>query len=548
MRRTAQWLGFVLCLLVSPIVLCDADHIVVVVWDGLRPDFVSEQYTPTLWQLARRGTFFKNHHSTYVTSTEVNGTVLATGAYPARSGILANIQYRPDLSWLSPFGTENLDVVRRGDLLSAGRYLGVPTVAEILQTAGFPTIVAGAKSVVLLQDRGAGKTNSAQRESVTLFRGRTLPRSALAALVADSRIGPFPENSQRPASTSDKILDWLKTGRNKVFTWLNGNPPTPPLSRQMDAWTTRAVIHGLWRESIPRYTLLWLSEPDSSQHEIGPGSPNAEVGLEKADQNLRGVVTALQQKGILDRTDLFVVSDHGFSTVERGPDLVMALKRAKFVAGTVFDNPEPGDVMVVNLGGSTLFYVFDHHQPIIQRLVEFLQGTDFAGVIFSATPVEGTFPLSRVHIDAGPNAPDVVVSMRWSNRENDWGTPGLVVAPGHHRGTGTHSSLSPFDLHNTLIAAGPDFKSGFVSDVPSGNVDVAPTVLALLRVAAPVAMDGRVLTEAMVGSVPQTPIPTRETLTASRDIGFRHWQQALTVSRVGAAVYFDEGNGESTLK
>jgi len=36
-----------------------AEHIVVVVCDGLRPDFVTPQYTPTLYELAVRGTFFK---------------------------------------------------------------------------------------------------------------------------------------------------------------------------------------------------------------------------------------------------------------------------------------------------------------------------------------------------------------------------------------------------------------------------------------------------------------------------------------------------------
>src|SRR5436305_1637337 len=78
-----------------------AEHVVVVVWDGMRPDFVSEEHTPTLHGLARRGTFFANHHSSYVTSTEVNGTAIATGMYPGHSGILANSQYRPELSWLS---------------------------------------------------------------------------------------------------------------------------------------------------------------------------------------------------------------------------------------------------------------------------------------------------------------------------------------------------------------------------------------------------------------------------------------------------------------
>jgi len=55
-------------------------------------------------------------------------------------------------------------------------------------------------------------------------------------------------------------------------------------------------------------------------------------------------------------------------------------------------------------------------------------------------------------------------------------------------------------------------------------------------------------TEALVGS-DVTPLkPEHETIEASRDLGFRIWHQQLTVSRVGAVVYYDEGNGESRLK
>src|SRR6185295_16617339 len=145
-----------------------------------------------------------------------------------------------------------------------------------------------------------------------------------------------------------------------------------------------------------------------------------------------------------------------------------------FSAGKEFDNPGAGDVMVTSLGGTTFFYVFEHDEPTIRRLVEFLQGTDFAGVIFARNALEGTFPLSHVRLDAGTNAPDVVLSMRWTTNRNDWGAPGLVTAHAGKRGAGTHASLSPFDCHNTLIAAGPDFKTGVVSNIPSGNVDIAP--------------------------------------------------------------------------
>ena len=551
MRRVSQ------LLVVMALVLCgqnrvscagQAEHVVVVVWDGLRPDYVSAQYTPTLNELARQGTFFKDHHSSYVTSTEVNGAALATGMYPEHSGIVANVEYRPELSWLSSYGTEGFDAIRRGDLLSEGHYVGAPTLPEILQQAGVATITAGAKPVVLLLDRAPKKVMPAQKDSITLFRGQTLPRSVLGSLVGIPEIGPFPSEPATPDSTQGRILRWTKVGRDKVLTWLNGKPKTPPMSRLVDAWTTRALVYGLWKGGVPKCTVLWLSEPDASQHESGVGSENAQAGLAQCDKNLSLVIKTLKDKGVFEKTDIVVVSDHGFSTVDRGPDLVESLKRANFVAGKQFDNPEPGDIMDVSLGGSTAFYVFDHDEGTIRRLVEFLQGSDFAGVIFSSVAVEGTFPLSRVHLEARNGAPDVLVSMRWSKDRNDWGAPGLITADGGKRGRGAHASLSRFDLHNTLIAAGPDFKRAFVSEVPSGNVDVAPTVLAILGVPQPGAMDGRVLTEAMVGDTIAPLKPKRETVEASRDLGFRLWHQYLTFTRIGSVAYYDEGNGESRLK
>jgi hypothetical protein len=40
-------------------------HVVVIVWDGMRPDFVTKENTPALWKLSREGVTFRNHHAVY---------------------------------------------------------------------------------------------------------------------------------------------------------------------------------------------------------------------------------------------------------------------------------------------------------------------------------------------------------------------------------------------------------------------------------------------------------------------------------------------------
>src|SRR5205809_974708 len=64
--------------------------VIVVVWDGMRPDFVNESNAPALTKLARQGVTFSRHHSTYISATEVNGAAIATGTYPGRSGLIGN--------------------------------------------------------------------------------------------------------------------------------------------------------------------------------------------------------------------------------------------------------------------------------------------------------------------------------------------------------------------------------------------------------------------------------------------------------------------------
>src|SRR5579863_9590870 len=130
-----------------------AHHVVLIVCDGLRPDSVTQQDMPTLYRLAHEGAFFAHHHPVYLSSTEVNGTALATGAYPTHSGLMANNEYRPEIDPLKPFGTESIAAVRKGDGLPGGPYLHMPTVAEMVRKAGLRTVIAGTKGVALLLDR-----------------------------------------------------------------------------------------------------------------------------------------------------------------------------------------------------------------------------------------------------------------------------------------------------------------------------------------------------------------------------------------------------------
>ena len=197
---------------------------------------------------------------------------------------------------------------------------------------------------------------------------------------------------------------------------------------------------------------------------------------------------------------------------------------------------------MVSLGGTLFFYITDHDQAVTKRLIEFFQQTDFAGVIFSKMPADGVFGLDKVQMDS-PDAPDVVLALHSTTDKNKYGIPGLFISDSSKKsGKGMHASLGKFDMHNTLIAAGPDFKKGFSDSLPTGNVDLAPTILKILKIAAPAPMDGRVLTEALV-SEPEPPLVKKFRLEAKRGFEKSSWQQSLEVSQVENTIYINEGTG-----
>jgi arylsulfatase A-like enzyme len=141
-----------------------------------------------------------------------------------------------------------------------------------------------------------------------------------------------------------------------------------------------------------------------------------------------------------------------------------------------------------------------------------------------------------------------MVSCRWNDRPNEFGVRGEVASDlGKGLGQGTHATFSPHDMNNTLLASGPDFRQGWIDQTPSGNIDLAPTVLWLLGLRPPVPMDGRVLLEALRGAPNEPPVRAAE-WESHRDLGQSTWRQTLRLTNVGHVTYFLEGNGRRTAK
>ena len=157
-------------------------------------------------------------------------------------------------------------------------------------------------------------------------------------------------------------------------------------------------------------------------------------------------------------------------------------------------------LVIASNGGTEYLYQPEHDAALVKRTVRFLQSREYVAAVFVAKRygnIPGTLPAENVHLENAARGPDIIISYAWDANANIQGFPGTEYASQSNE-RGEHGSFSRIDVHNTLLAAGPDFRSDFQDTLPSGNVDLAPTIAALMDLKLPKAQ-GRVLHEALAG-------------------------------------------------
>lgn len=428
-------------------------HHVLLVLDGLRPDYVTPELMPHLHAAAAEGVWFESHHAVYPTVTRVNAPSIVTGAPPGVHGLMDNAIYVPEVSeslTLSTGDHRNLRRVRR----AAGKLLTAPTLGELLAAAGKRLLVcsSGSTGSAFLLDpelAGAGIINT----------GFTAPE-ALAVAAAEA-LGPPPDAA------------YPNTARNRYA---------------MDAYLT----FGLEREEVDA-AIIWLTDPDHTAHRYGMGASRTNAAIRAVDAELGRLLAAWDARGMRDRANLLVTSDHGFSTLTGNENPLSALYAYMGRAGRPMTD--------VVLAGFGVHFKRDA-EALTFGLVRELQGAEWAGSLYTpaAAPGDargiapGTLSMELIGYEH-PRRPDILFAPAWGGGKNEHGYAGTSALPG----TAGHGTDSPHDIHNTLVALGPDFKQDLRSGTPSGNLDLAPTLCALAGIAAPETMRGRILAEALRG-------------------------------------------------
>ncbi len=468
---------------------------IIVVFDGLQPAQVTPDLMPNLSAFASAGVTASNHHAVFPTVTRANVASIVTGHHPGAHGLTANMLVIPEFDPHRAIGA--LEPVLT-EVAASHPVLLQPTLSDILQRHGHEYIAVGAGTSgnAYLQNPTAETGGGA-----TIHPDFCLPRSLYGEIIA--RFGPWPERQGPAAARMSHIL--------RIFT------------------------EYVLPERQPAVSTLWFSEPDVSQHATGVGSPEALAAIREADRHFGLLLSRLDEHSLSSDTNVLVASDHGYSTITEVIDVEAALRAAGFPAAD-----QPGGVAVAPNGGSALFYA---PADTTDRLAEWLMSQPWCGALLAsdtAGGIPGTLPASLVGLE-GPRAPALAMSFRWDSEPSATGYPGHAYSTSLGPGRGQHGSMSPHETRNIFFARGPAFRQSATIASPTGNIDLAPTILHLLGLPGSETMQGRVLHDALRGG-PETVNWHTTTHKAERTTPNGPYRQSVTVSNVGNTLYVDHGS------
>jgi arylsulfatase A-like enzyme len=531
-------------------------NIVLFVPDGLRGRIVTPQSAPAMADIRDKGVHFKNSHSLFPTFTTANASAMSTGHYLGDTGDFSNTIYTgypvaAAAGTVTPF-LESDPVLHDVDEHFGGDYLNEETVLKMARIKGYSTAAIGKLGPTLIFDHN-DKIGSDGLHSIVVD-DSTGSKSGV----------PLSDEMKAALARANLALETPSRGENAKAGDSKTAGTTVPNTAQQAYFTdvaTKVVLPMFKARNKPFLMVVWSRDPDGSQHNNGdslntltPGinGPTSMAAIKNADDNLAQLRKALDDLGLAATTNVIVTSDHGFSTISKEsktspsvkntyPDTptdflpmgFLAIDLAKALDLPLFDpndknaavadnaypkagngllgkDPTKPDLVVATNGGSDLIYLPNRDKKLAERTIKALLDQDYVSGVFVDDKLgrfPGTLEMSQINLKgkaATPN-PSIVVNFRSYTSGCDEPTNCSVEIADTvlRQGQGMHGSFGRGDTLNFTAAIGPDFKAGYVDELPVSNADVGMTIAQLMNLHATAngGLQGRVMSEALPGGI-----------------------------------------------
>jgi arylsulfatase A-like enzyme len=414
---------------------------VLITLDGLRRDQITTETTPNLVAFSRHAESFADYRTVFPSCTRVVSATIATGCFPARHELQGNSMALVENGVLVPHDAGRPDFLQHKRRVT-GRSLAVPTLAERLSTVGGAIVFSNVSP-------GAAYAHDPDGYGHVYHRAGSFGPGRLPVAKAE-------ELRVQPDLTGDRMM-------------------------------TERFIREVLFERRPALGVLWLGDPDATQHNYPLGSAEYLEALKQSDLRARELIEAVQSRRAAGDDILLIIgSDHGHQTVTAVIDIEHDL-----VAAGLKDSELSRDIVVCSNGTSALIYVHPDCSDRIPALGAHLDCADWAGRVVSASDLHLIGQAPHQHLS-------FAVSMRSSDEPNAHGVRGtsLVAKPASGKadrlGCGQHGGFGAYEQMPFLMISGNGFLPTLVRRTKSSVVDIAPTIMAHLEHPAD-GMDGKAL-------------------------------------------------------
>lgn len=295
-------------------------QVIIYVWDGLRPDSVTPQNTPHLYNLMQRGVAFKDNHASYPTFTMMNAASFATGDFAGKTGFFGNTLWSPKttgtdfagntVNFNQPVFTEDYKILED---LAKNDLVFVKTLFELAHQKNIVTAAVGKSGPAFFQDYKSGGIIFDEKHAYPFGFAQQLEKDGYALPKTTYIDYPTDEqkeliSSQNP--TAPTAIHFMQDGVTPDPTDHSGSPYSQPNQYMM-----KVYLQEILPKYHPQLSVVWMRNPDTTEHLYGPGSANYLAALKSNDEMLGELEKRLQQLKLDKTTDIIIVSDHAHSNV-----------------------------------------------------------------------------------------------------------------------------------------------------------------------------------------------------------------------------------------
>lgn len=407
-------------------------HVIMISIDGLVPDYYTEPArlglrVPVLTKMKLGGAYADGVEGVFPTVTYPSHTSLITGSRPATHGIYQNRIFEAPTDeqtqewyWFSK------------DLKSETLWSMAKKAGLVTANVGWP-VTAGAEIDYSVPEIKDPKENSAGEKS----RARVLQYST-PGLIAKA-ISAY--------GGGDTSTDGRRT----------------------------AISEYIINEHKPNLMLIHLLALDGAHHTYGPRSPQAIQTAEKMDEYIGRIIEATRKAGIFDQTTFFLVSDHGFASVNKKFEPNVVLVKEKLITLDASGKPTEWKAAAWPSGGSCAIMLRDpNDKETAAKVTEIftqLAAKDGGPVnrVLNQTEIKrlGAIPMAFLMLDA---APGIAFDEKMTGPE--------IHDSKDYRGTHGHLP-SRAELRSALIVYGAGARVGARMPV-ARMIDIGPTAAAIL--------------------------------------------------------------------